>query len=435
MTNSSSPSDSLRHLPGTLPLAISAFALGAGALAYTGFGLASLASGVCAAALAFFWNSRQAQSQRLTGRIADALEAAARGDLNVRLVQVRGPQKQMEIADSMNRLLDLTEAFTKEADAAMQAANQRKYFRQILPHGLVGEFKGYAETINGSLRTMQQRDREVMEFIERNVTPVANSLAGTAEQLNSFSQQLSGSMDQTQHRSITVAAAAEEASANVSAVATAAEELSSSIAEITRQLNESHKATSATAVQSKESNEIANDLSGAAQKIGDIVAIISEIASQTNLLALNATIEAARAGEAGKGFSVVANEVKTLAGQTAKATSEIAAQVTLIQQAADRSVSAVRTIGNSIDGISQISSAIASAVEEQSAATAEISRNAQQAATGTQDVSQNISGVTTATASAGEIASQVVAAARALDSQAASLGQQVEAFVGQLRTA
>src|SRR5262249_16939582 len=136
------------------------------------------------------------------------------------------------------------------------------------------------------------------------------------------------------------------------------------------------------------------ELSQAANRIGDVVKLITAIAEQTNLLALNATIEAARAGEAGKGFAVVAQEVKALAAQTAKATDEIGNKIGGRQAATQESVAAIKEIGTTIARISEIASTIAAAVEEQGAATQEISRNVQQAAQGTAQVATNITDVT-----------------------------------------
>ena len=176
-------------------------------------------------------------------------------------------------------------------------------------------------------------------------------------------------------------------------------------------------------------------LADAAQKIGEVVKLIADIAGQTNLLALNATIEAARAGEAGKGFAVVASEVKNLATQTAKATEDITAQVNAIQAATKDSVQAISGIGKTIGEINQIATAIASAVEEQGAATQEIARNVQQAAQGTHQVSANIGGVTAATGQTGQAASEVLGAADGLSKQAAALQAEIETFVVAIRAA
>jgi methyl-accepting chemotaxis protein len=177
-------------------------------------------------------------------------------------------------------------------------------------------------------------------------------------------------------------------------------------------------------------NATVQSLAEAAQKIGQVVELINDIASQTNLLALNATIEAARAGEAGKGFAVVASEVKNLANQTAKATEEIAAQINEMQTTTNGAVGAIQGISGTIGRISEIATSIASAVEEQGAATQEIARNVQQAAAGTQDVSANIGGVTQAAGETGAGASQVLSAADELSRQSAQLQTEIDQFLG-----
>ena len=171
----------------------------------------------------------------------------------------------------------------------------------------------------------------------------------------------------------------------------------------------------------------------AAQKIGEVVELITSIADQTNLLALNATIEAARAGDAGKGFAVVAAEVKNLANQTAKATEEIGSQIGGIQTATKDSVAAIKSIGKVIGEINQISSAIAAAVEEQGAATKEIARNVEQASAGTKDVSSNIAGVTQAASETGQASGQIHQAAQELSQQSSALKDVVEKFLADVR--
>ncbi len=163
--------------------------------------------------------------------------------------------------------------------------------------------------------------------------------------------------------------------------------------------------------------------------------LITEIAAQTNLLALNATIEAARAGEAGKGFAIVAQEVKALANQTAKATEEISTQISAMQTATRDSVTDIKEIGVTIGRISEIAGAIAAAVEEQGAATQEISRNVQEAARGTTQVANNIADVNRGAGETGSASSQVLGSAKSLASESAQLKGQVESFVQKVRAA
>ncbi|WP_456316561.1 methyl-accepting chemotaxis protein [Teichococcus cervicalis] len=176
-------------------------------------------------------------------------------------------------------------------------------------------------------------------------------------------------------------------------------------------------------------------LSAAAQRIGDVVGLISSIAGQTNLLALNATIEAARAGEAGKGFAVVASEVKSLAGQTAKATEEIATQIGQIQQETQAAVQAIQGIAGTIGEVGQISGAIAAAVEQQGAATREIARNVQQAADGTRDVTRHVREVSQLVGETGGAAQDVLGAAGELSRQSERLSRQVADFLAGLKAA
>ena len=232
-----------------------------------------------------------------------------------------------------------------------------------------------------------------------------------------------------------VASASEEAATNVSSVASATEELSSSVNEISRQVQDSARMAAEAVGQAVQTNERVNDLSRAAQRIGDVVELINTIAGQTNLLALNATIEAARAGEAGRGFAVVASEVKALAEQTAKATGEIGLQISGIQAATQESVGAIKAIGGTIERLSEVSSAIAAAVEEQGAATQEISRNVQQASVGTQEVSANIADVERGVIETGSASTQVLSAAKSLAGDSTRLKVEVAQFLRAVRTA
>jgi methyl-accepting chemotaxis protein len=276
---------------------------------------------------------------------------------------------------------------------------------------------------------------KMADDFEGAVGSVIRIVSSAATELQSAAESMTATADRTAQQSNIVAAASDEASTNVQTVAAATEELSSSVQEISRQVAQSSAMTTEAVNDAEETNARVEKLAEAAQKIGDVVRLISDIAGQTNLLALNATIEAARAGEAGRGFAVVASEVKNLAGQTAKATEEITEQVAGIQSATDGSVRAIAGIGETIRAISNITSGIAAAVEEQSAATVEISRNIQQAAIGTGEVSSNIGAVNQAAVETGDAATQVLDAARDLSKQAEALSVEVGRFLDTIRAA
>jgi methyl-accepting chemotaxis protein len=275
----------------------------------------------------------------------------------------------------------------------------------------------------------------LLHDFEGKAAALVGLVSSAATQLESTARSMSATAGQTTQQADTVAAAAEEASAGVQTVAASAEELSSSISEISRQVAQSAKITEKAVSDARRTDATVRALAEGAQRIGTVVELIRNIAGQTNLLALNATIEAARAGDAGKGFAVVASEVKGLAGQTAKATEEIAAQITQLQTETTQAVEAIKGITAVIEEVSTIATAIASAVEEQGAATNEIARNVQQTADSTRQVTSNITGVSQGAASTGAAADEVLSAAGELSRQAESLSAEVGGFVANVRTA
>ena len=248
-----------------------------------------------------------------------------------------------------------------------------------------------------------------------------------------------GTLDQTSEstrRSATaVTTASEQASASVQVVASATEQLMGSLNEITRQVQKSNGIAADAVGQAKKIDARIAELSQAAGEIDKVVMLITAIAKQTNLLALNATIEAARAGKSGQGFSVVAQEVKTLAAQTAEATDEISDHIAGIQAATSDSIATIKEIGSTIGRIAEIASAIARAVEEQNAATQEIASNAEQAAESTQHVTQNISEVNKATGETSSASKQVLASAKSLATQSVRLTGEVDEFLNSIRVA
>jgi methyl-accepting chemotaxis protein len=276
---------------------------------------------------------------------------------------------------------------------------------------------------------------QLADKFEQDVRASLDNLARSASGMRTTSQGLSTTASAASHQATTVAAAAQQATVNVQTVASATEELSSSVIEIGRQVTQSTVIAGKAVDEASHTNVTVQGLSAAATKIGDVVRLISDIASQTNLLALNATIEAARAGDAGRGFAVVAHEVKSLASQTAKATEEISTQVATMQSATADAVHAIESISGTISSINEIATTIASAVEQQGAATREIARNVHQAAQGTGQVSDNIVGVNQAAAETGDAADQVLRSAEDLSQHSAALRTEINRFLAGVRAA
>jgi methyl-accepting chemotaxis protein len=337
------------------------------------------------------------------------MQALGQGDLSAE-VEHRGEKTEI------GAMADALQIF-KEALIAKQAADEAA-----------------ARDAEAKIERARRVDAITRKF-ETMIGEVVGTVSSASTELEASATTLSRTAQRGQELAGAVAAASEEASTNVQSVASASEELSSSITEISRRVQDSARMAAEAVQQAARTNDRVTALSQAAARIGDVVELINTIAGQTNLLALNATIEAARAGEAGRGFAVVASEVKALAEQTAKATGEIGAQVSGIQAATQESVISIKEIGGTIERLSEVSAAIAAAVEEQGAATQEISRNVQQASVGTQEVSSNISDVQRGAAETGSASSQVLSAAQMLASDSTRLKVEVAQFLESVRAA
>lgn len=342
-------------------------------------------------------------------RLQDAMTALAQGNLDAAI-----PDQGQDEITLMARTLDV---FRDTARAAREAE---------------------IRTTEDRAAAAAQRRQELhalADGFERDVRDVVTTLGQSAEALHATATALTEGAGVASRQSEAVAGASQQASDNVQIAATAATQLAGSIEEIGRQVARSAEMARRGVEAAQRTDQDIEGLDRAARQIGDVVHLISEIASQTNLLALNATIEAARAGEAGKGFAVVASEVKNLAGQTARATDDITNQISAIQNATQGAVQAVRTIGTTIDAINQIAIAIASAVEQQTAATQAIVRSVRQAADDTVQVTGRMGRIAEAAEASGQSAQEVLVSAQDLTRQAASLAHAVGTFLERTRAA
>lgn len=339
-------------------------------------------------------------------QLNNVMNHIAQGKFNTRITLDR--DDELGIALRNLQALQARLGFEQEQkrDTAERAALQRKSDMQKLAH----------------------------EF-ESSVGEIVATVSSAATELEASATTMTKGADNTLRLSESVARGSHEASSNVQSVAASTEEMASSVGEIGRQVQESTRIATGAVQQAESTNARITKLSEAAARIGDVAEMITAIASQTNLLALNATIEAARAGQAGRGFAVVASEVKTLAEQTARATTEITRQIAEIQGATQDSVEAIREIGGTIHRVSQIATAIAAAVEQQGMATREIARSVQQAAQGTADVTANIAEVSRSTTETGTASSQVLGAAQALAAESNRLKVELDQFLSELRAA
>jgi methyl-accepting chemotaxis protein len=341
--------------------------------------------------------------------ITDRMSRLTDGNLEVEVPFLGQPNELGRLARALEAF-KLSRHKSDEMAEAKQSEDAAKLRRQ--------------ETLERVMADFHQRSARVIEAVARAAEGVQTHARGLAD----MAQNSKTSIEAVGH-------AALDTTGNVQAVAGAAEELSAAVGDVNRRVVKSTDIARRAVSETHRTNATMRGLVDAAHRIGTIVKVIQDIASQTNLLALNATIEAARAGDAGKGFAVVAGEVKTLANQTTKATEEIQAQVGAIQSETGRAVEAIGNIGKTVDEMSEISTAIASAMEQQGATTHDIARNINQAADRTREVSTNIRSVGDAAETTSTAASELQSASDDLRRQAAQLETEMRQFLQQMRAA
>ncbi len=368
-------------------------------------------------------------------KMTTAMNELANGKLDADVPSSDTRDEIGEMAKAMRVFKDNaieTERLRKEAEKA--EAEQQKRAAERAEE----EKRREVEAAEERKRQEEENRNNLMRLaddFEKTVGSIASAVDTAARDMHSSSEQMLKVVEETNSQTSSALGSAEQASENVKTVAAAADEMSSSIREISSQVSHSTRVAGDAVRQAEDTHQQIKFLVDSAQKIGEVVELITDIAEQTNLLALNATIEAARAGDAGKGFAVVAAEVKNLANQTAKATDEISSQISGIQGATQQSVDAIQGISTTISQMDEISAAIAAAIEEQSASTEEISRSAGDASTGTSKVTENISNVTRSAEETGSSASHILDQSSDLAKRSAELSEEVSSFLRNVRSA
>ena len=369
-----------------------------------------------------FFRSRRASLRKATA----VCKAVANGDFEARILNIDDRDELSELMHAINLMIDRTDAYLRESKACLDYVGQNRHFRLISEKGMVGAFGAAARSINAATHKIRDRHenfRDLAERLEKRLHETVGRIGEATSELKGAAGEMAHSSSGASARSLDVSSGAEQAAANMRNVADTTEELTESIGEINRQVISAADIARGTVEKSRSMNREIDGLSQKSQRIGVVVQLINDIAAQTNLLALNATIEAARAGELGKGFAVVAQEVKALAGQTAKATEEINGEIVSLQAATGDAVVANAEISEAIEKVSEISNAIASAVEQQTAATGEIARNVEEAARGAGSITAGISAVRSANEGTTEISGHVLHASGSLADQVQQLQQ------------
>ena len=341
--------------------------------------------------------------------VADLITSITKGKVFTKVVENAGRQ----IAITNRPMLDGGWVATHNDVTEQHQAEQQR--------STMAEHENRRAKVEAAIASFRERVESVLKTVGHDVGAMKGTASGLLE-----------SSDQTSRRAEGAVHASNKASLNVDTAAAAASELSSSIAEISRQLTRTTDVVGTAVNEAEATNEQIAGLADAAQKIGDVVNLIGDIAGQTNLLALNATIEAARAGEAGRGFAVVASEVKTLAVQTAKATEEITGQIQAVQSSSAAAVEAIHSIGARMREINDYTSGVAASVEEQSAATGEISANVVSAAKGSSLVVSVLSEVAGAATDTRTSAQAMLTSAQSVESAVGKLRGEVESFLSKV---
>ncbi|MDE3060163.1 MAG: hypothetical protein KGJ06_04065 [Pseudomonadota bacterium] len=377
-----------------------------------------------------------ARVRKLVAQVSKVGQECARGNMESRII-VKGEEGDLRaMVKNVNDLVDIADAYVRESRATLEHAAAEKYYRKIMLTGMLGCWRQGAQVMNDGMdairRNMINAVQKAASRLEATVKKAVDELAGSTNQLQATSRNLSGIAETGSAQAKHLAHSSDDTSQAVSTVAAAVEEFSASINDINKQVNNSSSVAREAVESANKANSALAELMESAEKIGRIVELINAIASQINLLALNATIEAARAGDAGKGFAVVASEVKSLATQTAKATAEITESISVTREGIEKSVSSVQEIGGVVNKINEAATAIAAAMEEQSAVTQDISRSIQKVARNASEISSAVNEMSEAAARTGEASQQMNQSSDTLAAQSGVLRKEIDMFISSL---
>jgi len=344
------------------------------------------------------------------GEAQRVCEAAAAGDLEARILNIDPDSELAPTLHAINHLLDMTDAFVREASASLSYAREKKFFRRVLPAGLLGSFKNATGTINAATHEMSA-EQEAKTRTHRSVSETAGEIDRGTRQIASASQKVAeGAFRQ----------------------AASLEQINASLMELTDMTNRNAESSRTASELSKGSQELAtrgqremaqlceamNEIRSSSDEISKIIKVIDGIAFQTNLLALNAAVEAARAGESGKGFAVVAEEVRSLARRSAEAAKSTAEIIEVSMERAEKGTSITGGVGTVLEEISKSTSEVNSLLSQ-------IAMGAKEHAEGLAQISGGVSEVDTVTQQNAGNAEELAGYARATAEQVGTLRETI----------